>query len=62
VETVYELFELKLHQPVPRLKSFRKVPDDLDQRLFDTLDPAPERRPQSARAVLSGIEQSLLSL
>jgi serine/threonine protein kinase len=62
VETVYELFELKLRQPVPRLKSFREAPDDLDQRLFDTLDPAPERRPQSARAVLSGIEQSLLSL
>jgi serine/threonine protein kinase len=62
VETVYQLFHEKLQQPVPRMKSFRNSSDDLDARLLATLDVNPERRPQSARAVLSGIEPSLLSL
>jgi len=62
VENMYQLFELKVHQPVPQLTSFRKVPGDLNQRLVDTLDPDPKRRPPSARAVLSGIEGSLLSV
>ena len=62
VETVYQLFHEKVQQPVPRLKSFRKVSDDLDARLLATLDVNPDHRPQSARSVLSGIEPSLLSL
>ncbi len=62
VESVYQLFHIKLNQPVPRLGQFRKVPDDIDKRLFETLSPEPDSRPQSARAVLSGIEKSLLNL
>jgi serine/threonine protein kinase len=62
VESVYQLFQIKLHQPVPRLGQFRKVPEDIDRRLFETLSPQPESRPQTARAVLSGIEMSLMNL
>ena len=62
VETMYELFRQKTQETVPRLSSFRKVPDDLDQRLFETLSPIPDDRPQTARSVLSGIEDSLLTI
>jgi serine/threonine protein kinase len=62
VKTLYALLRLKLLEPVPRLLSFRKVPSDLDQRLFDTLSLDPKDRPQTARAVLSGVESSLLNL
>ena len=62
VASVYDLFDQKVNRPVPRLISFRKVPADLDQRLFETLAADPKDRPQNARTVLSGIEASLLSL
>jgi serine/threonine protein kinase len=62
VESIYQLFNLKIKEPVPRLSSFQPVPDDLDQRLLETMDPNPERRPRTARAVLSGIEDALLKL
>jgi serine/threonine protein kinase len=62
VESVYQLFQIKLNQPVPRLEQFRKVPEDIDRRLYETLSPQPESRPQTARAVLSGIEKSLMNL
>jgi serine/threonine protein kinase len=62
VDSVYALFQQKVNHPVPRLSSFRDVSKDLDERLYATLDPTPARRPRNARAVLSGIEPSLLSL
>jgi serine/threonine protein kinase len=62
VESLFQLFRMKHQEPVPRLGKFRKVPSDLEERLLVTLDPIPENRPQTARAVLSGIERSILSL
>lgn len=62
VATLYQLIQMKLKQPVPRLSSFRQVPDDLDQSLLQTMERNPADRPPTARAVFSGIEKSLLSL
>jgi serine/threonine-protein kinase len=62
VESVYQLFNTKLQQPVPPLGQFRKVPEDVERRLLETMNPKPDRRPQTARAVLSGIEKSLTNL
>ena len=62
VESLFQLFSLKRQEPIPQLGKFRKVPADLEKRLLETLDPNPENRPQTARAVLSGVERSLLSL
>lgn len=62
VENVYQLFNLKLKQPIPCIRDFRTVPEDVNQRLLETLAPDPKLRPASARAVLSGIEDSLRAL
>lgn len=62
VESVYELFRVKLHQPVPHLNQYRAVPEALNKLLLDTLDPNPERRPKSARGLISGAENMLKAL
>jgi eukaryotic-like serine/threonine-protein kinase len=62
VENIYQLFQLKLNQPVPVLKEFRSIPDRLDQRLLNTLSPDPKQRPSTARAVISGMEDFLKAL
>ena len=61
-DSIYQLFQMKQHQEVPRLSQFRSVPENVDRRLWDTLSRNPDHRPQTARAVLSGIEESLMGL
>lgn len=62
VENIYQLFQLKLNQPVPVLKEFRSVPEELNRRILNTLSPDPKQRPPAARAVISGMEDFLKAL
>jgi eukaryotic-like serine/threonine-protein kinase len=62
-ETVSALLNGKRNKNAPDIRGFRKdVPKSVALRLAQTLSLDPNKRPQSARAVLSGIEDAIKGL
>jgi eukaryotic-like serine/threonine-protein kinase len=58
-ETLIALVEAKCNRDSPDIKAFRPVDDMIAAQLAATLSRDPERRPKTARAVLSGMEAAL---
>jgi serine/threonine-protein kinase len=60
VQEVYAILQVKITQDAPDIRHYRKdVSEDVAIRLATTLSRNPSKRPQTAREVLTGIEQSI---
>lgn len=60
---VFSLLHAKTNESPPDIRKFRVgVSSRLSERLIDTLSQSPTKRPQSARSVLSGVEEDIRQL
>lgn len=62
-QEVYAILQIKVNQDAPDIRTYRKnVPLEISERLAQTLSRSPNKRPKTARAVLSGIENQIEKL
>jgi serine/threonine protein kinase len=59
---VYAVLRAKVEHDPPSIKSYRPVANELAVRIAQTMNREPSERPQTARAVLSGIENYITRL
>lgn len=59
-QEVYAILQVKVNQDAPDIRTYRKgIPLEISERLSQTLSRSPSKRPKTARAVLSGIENCI---
>lgn len=62
-QEVYAILHSKVNQDAPDIRTYREaVPEEIAVRLAQTLSRGPSKRPESARAVLFGIENQISKL
>jgi len=59
-QEVYAILQVKVNKDAPDIRSYRKgISEEIALRLAQTLNRSPNKRPKSAREVLSGIEKAI---
>jgi len=61
-DEVHAILLAKVSKEAPDIRSIRPVPEEIGVRLAQTLSRDPDKRPRSARSVLSGIEEQISRL